>query len=113
RTAFDLVNGPLIRAQLVRLTANEHALVLTAHHIICDGWSFNVIVGEFAEIYGALCRGEALQLTTPMPFSSFAHSQNRRNAADLARDEAYWLGEYAEPARLLDLPTDRARPELK
>ncbi len=44
KTPFDLVNGPLIRAQLVRFAADDHALVLTAHHIVCDGWSFNVII---------------------------------------------------------------------
>jgi len=43
----------------VKLAEGAHAFVLTAHHIICDGWSTNVIVDELAAIYGALCRGEA------------------------------------------------------
>ncbi|GAC1634060.1 MAG: hypothetical protein NVS9B10_29820 [Nevskia sp.] len=109
RTPFDLVHGPLIRAQLVRFGEDRHALVLTAHHIICDGWSVNVIVGELAEIYGALCRGAAPALPTPLAFSRYARAQQQRAAADLAKTEAYWLQQYATPVAPLELPTDRPR----
>ncbi len=53
-TPFDLVEGPPIRARLFKLSETAHALVLTAHHIICDGWSVNVIITELAEIYASL-----------------------------------------------------------
>ena len=53
-TPFDLVEGPPVRARLFKLSEMAHALVLTAHHIICDGWSVNVIVTELAEIYASL-----------------------------------------------------------
>jgi len=113
RTAFDLVNGPLIRAQLVRLAPDQHAFVLTAHHIICDGWSFNVIVNEFAEIYAALCRGESAQLDEPLQFSSYARAQKQADPAAVAETEAFWLKEFAESVPQLELPTDRPRPEMK
>ncbi len=62
-TPFDLANGPLVRTKLVRFGADDHALVLTAHHIICDGWSFNVLIEELAKLYEGgpdrRCRGSA------------------------------------------------------
>jgi amino acid adenylation domain-containing protein len=109
RTPFDLSNGPLLRAQLVRLGAERHALVITAHHIICDGWSINVIVNELAEIYAALCRGEAPDLQAPLPFSRYALAQKKQDAAEAAKTEAFWLAQYADPVTPLDLPTDRPR----
>ena len=113
RTAFDLIQGPAIRAHLVHLTRDSHALVLTAHHIICDGWSFNVIVNELAELYSALCRGEIPQLPAALAFSAYARSQATRDPMDLVKTENFWLAQFAQPAQMLELPTDRARPTLK
>ena len=43
---FDLAHGPLIRGQLLRLSADEHILLITQHHIISDGWSIGVLIRE-------------------------------------------------------------------
>lgn len=56
---FDLVRGPLVRAQLVRLEADSHELVLTTHHVICDGWSFGVISRDLMALYRAQVAGAA------------------------------------------------------
>jgi len=113
RTAFDLVNGPCVRGHLVKLSPDRHAFVLTAHHIICDGWSLNVIVNELAEIYGALCRGEEPQLPDALPFSVYARTQAARDASELEKTERFWLDQFAERPKSLELPTDRPRPSLK
>ena len=113
RTAFDLVQGPCIRGHLVKLAQGAHAFVLTAHHIICDGWSTNVIVDELAAIYGALCRGEATELPAPLPFSEYARMQSSRDKAELAKTEEFWLKEFAVRPPSLELPTDRPRPTEK
>jgi amino acid adenylation domain-containing protein len=113
RTAFDLVKGPCVRGHLVKLADGAHAFVLTAHHIICDGWSTNVIVDELAEIYGALCRGEAAELPAPLAFSEYARMQASRDKAELAKTEEYWLKEFAVRPPSLELPTDRPRPTEK
>jgi len=113
RTAFDLVQGPCVRGHLVKLADGAHAFVLTAHHIICDGWSINVIVNELAEIYGALCRGEATELPAPLPFSEYARMQASRDPAELAKTENFWLQEFAVRPPSLELPTDRPRPTEK
>lgn len=113
RTAFDLVAGPCIRGHLVTLSAERHVFLLTAHHIICDGWSLNVIVDELAEIYSATCRAVPAQLPVAGSFGAYARSQARRDAADFARTEQFWVEQFAQPPPLLELPTDHPRPGVK
>jgi amino acid adenylation domain-containing protein len=113
RTPFDLVNGPPARVQLLRLDAQQHVLLFTAHHIVCDGWSVNIIVSELAESYRLLCRGQQPQLPPALQFSSYARAQAQRNPAETAKTESYWLARFREPVKPLDLPTDRPRPPLR
>ena len=113
RTAFDLVKGPTVRAHLVKLGEGSHVFILTAHHIVCDGWSINVVVSELAEIYARLCRGESPALPAALPFSSYAWSQTKRDPAVTAATEKFWLEEFKKPVQPLELPTDRPRPTLK
>ncbi|MEA3133490.1 MAG: hypothetical protein QOG17_1336, partial [Gammaproteobacteria bacterium] len=113
RTAFDLVSGPCVRGNLVKLAGDSYAFVLTAHHIICDGWSINVMVNELAEIYGALCRGETVEMPVALPFSEYARQQAARDKTDLAKTENFWINEFATRPAALELPTDRPRPTVK
>src|SRR6516225_6524744 len=55
-TSFDLINGPLFRAALFKLGDTENYLQLTAHHIICDGWSLGILMQDLGKLYSALCR---------------------------------------------------------
>jgi len=52
-TPFDLANGPLFRASLIRRHTEDHLLILNAHHLACDGWSYNVLLRELGEFYNA------------------------------------------------------------
>jgi amino acid adenylation domain-containing protein len=113
RTPFDLVQGPAFRCHLIAFSAESFALMITAHHIICDGWSINVIVSELAELYTGLCRNVAAALPPAMAFSDYARAQAARSAEQLAQTESYWLQEFREPPAPLALPTDRPRPEIK
>jgi amino acid adenylation domain-containing protein len=113
RTAFDLVNGPSARVHLVKRAADQHVLVFTAHHIICDGWSINVFVNELAQIYPLFCRGETPQLPPALLYSTYVHEQSKSDPAEAARTEGFWLEQFREPVKTLDLPTDRSRPALK
>ena len=87
-TPFDLVDGPPIRARLFKLSETAHALVLTAHHIICDGWSVNVIITELAEIYASLREQRQPDLGPVLPFSEYARAKSdgapRRTGGDAA-----------------------------
>ena len=52
---FDLTRGPLLRAKLIRLSAQEHIFLRTFHHVVADGWSEEIFNREFAELYAAFC----------------------------------------------------------
>ena len=113
RTPFDLVRGPLLRATLVRQAPDRAVLVLTAHHIVCDGWSINVIVGEIAACYAARREARPHGLPASLPFSRYARDQARRTASAVAETDAFWQQSFATPVQPLELPADRPRPAIK
>ncbi|MDQ7803079.1 non-ribosomal peptide synthase/polyketide synthase [Amycolatopsis sp. A133] len=107
---FDLARGPLLRARLVRLAPDEHALVLSLHHIITDGWSMGVLVGELATLYGDE-RAELPPL--PVQYADFAAWQRDRLTGEFLADQlGFWRHEL-DGLRPLDLPTDRPRPATR
>jgi amino acid adenylation domain-containing protein len=100
--------------QLVKLDPKHHLLIFTTHHLICDGWSTNVILDELAQFYSANCLGVACSLPKPMSFGAYARSQVQQlNTPDGKKVEDFWVGQFAKPMLLLDLPTDRPRPPVK
>jgi amino acid adenylation domain-containing protein len=113
RSPFDLVAGPCVRGHLVRLGADRHVFMFTAHHIICDGWSLNIIVDEIAAAYAAAHSGGSANLPPALSFAEYARAQAHRDPADIAKTEKYWLQQFAQPPALLELPTDRPRPGVK
>lgn len=114
RQPFDLETGPLIRFQLVRLASNEHLLLITAHHIICDGWSTNVLLTELGQIYSSLIDGAAPHLPRATSFQCYARDHKRRKVMpDHAAVETWWAEQFAETPMPLELPTDRPRGPVK
>ncbi len=110
-TPFVLEQGPLLRAELLHLSRDEHVLVLSAHHIVCDGWSWWVIVRELGSLYAQACGHEVEPLPLPGSYTDFALAENQRaGAAGEGEDEAYWLARFPGEAPVLDLPTDHPRP---
>ena len=113
-TPFQLTKGQLVRAQLVRMEAQYVLLIFTSHHIVCDGWSTNVLLDELSKIYNALNKGVSFDLPKPMSFAAYEKSQKDfLDSPAGARVEKYWLEQFLSPAPLLDLPTDRPRPSVK
>jgi len=109
--AFDLVNGPTIRFRLFRLESQLHALVVTGHHIICDGWSTNVLLDELSTLYAARRKGTNAALPPLVQFSEYAR-QLSQSAPD-PEVGSYWLKRFEQIPPVLELPTDRPRPALK
>ncbi|MBS0518327.1 MAG: amino acid adenylation domain-containing protein [Proteobacteria bacterium] len=111
-TPFDLWAGPLVRAVLVRLARDRHVLLFTAHHIVCDGWSMNVILNEVADHYRAGRSGGAASTSLATSFAQYAneHAQPDRTRAE---DLLYWKELYRDLPAPPDLPTDRPRPPLR
>ncbi|HEU4407574.1 MAG TPA: amino acid adenylation domain-containing protein [Polyangiaceae bacterium] len=110
---FDLAAGPLLRLLLLRIAEAEHVLVACVHHIVSDGWSLRVLVGELAALYAAFARGLPSPLPElPLQYADYAAWQRRALAGDaLERALAYWKRRLAGLTPL-DLPTDRPRPPV-
>ncbi len=108
---FDLLRGPLFRAGLIRLGPNEHLALVTMHHIVSDGWSMGVLVGELGALYPAFVAGLKSPLPVlPVQYADFAVWQRGWLSGEiLASQIAYWRQSLAGLPPL-DLPTDRPRP---
>ncbi|MGW0433455.1 amino acid adenylation domain-containing protein [Micromonospora sp. NPDC003197] len=105
---FDLAAGPLVRAQLVNYGEQAHLLSLETHHIVSDGWSIDVLVGDLLTAYRAR-QAEAEPTWSPLSvqYSDYAHWQ--RDQPSVERGLRYWTDQLVGvPA--LELPTDRPRP---
>lgn len=100
---YDLVRGPVAEAEIIRLGDHRHVLILSAHHIVCDGWSTNVLLDEIATAY----RVGTDALPVPMPFADYAAATRRDPRTEEAA--AYWTAMFAKLPAPLELPTDRPR----
>jgi non-ribosomal peptide synthetase component F/ubiquinone/menaquinone biosynthesis C-methylase UbiE len=108
---FDLSKGPLLRSTLLRLSDEEHILLLTMHHIISDGWSMGILVKEVATLYEALAAGQPSPLAEPtIQYADYAVWQRKwLQGAVLENQIEYWKQQLAG-VESLQLPTDRPRP---
>jgi amino acid adenylation domain-containing protein len=113
-TTFDLSKGPLLRPALFKLSGPVCQLRLTAHHIVCDGWSMGVIMNDLSKLYSAYVRNE-IPLLTPAPtFSQYAVAElNHSLTAEHAATEKYWIDQFVPLPPTLNLPIDFDRPDLR
>jgi amino acid adenylation domain-containing protein len=109
--AFDLVSGQTIRLRLFRLEPQLHALIVTSHHIVCDGWSTNVLLDELSTLYAARRKGINPAIPPAAQFSEYARQQSE--SAPDPEVGAYWLDRFEQIPPVLELPTDRPRPAVK
>ena len=112
RERFDLTNGDLFRAVLLRIAPNDHVLALTMHHIVTDAWSEAVLLEELGTLYNAFVQDAPPELPPlPIQYADFAIWQRARMRGDaLTPHLDYWLHQLDALAPLLELPSDRARP---
>ncbi|HEX8272375.1 MAG TPA: non-ribosomal peptide synthase/polyketide synthase [Longimicrobiaceae bacterium] len=112
---FDLEVGPLFRARLLRLADGEHALLMSMHHVVSDGWSMGVLLRELSALYTAFRDGRESPLAPlPVQYADFAVWQREQLRGEaLERQLAYWRGRLAGAPAQLELPTDRARPAVQ
>ncbi|KMT52100.1 peptide synthase, partial [Pseudomonas fildesensis] len=112
---FDLLQGPLWRVKLLRLAPQEHVLVLVQHHIVCDGWSMQVMVDELVQLYAANVQGQDLQLPAlPIQYADYALWQRSwMEAGERERQLGYWAGMLGGEQPVLEMPMDRPRPAVQ
>src|SRR6266571_3739920 len=109
---FDLAHGPLVRAKLFRLATDEHWLVISIHHIVCDGWSLTNLFSELAELYSARIHRRSAQLPDLLvQYGDYALWQRQHLASQGGNAErAFWRQELKGIPPALELPGDRPRP---
>jgi len=115
RIPLDLENGPLFRAQLLRLSSRLHILLLTMHHIIFDGWSRRLLIQELSALYDSFCAGHPSPLPEPnLQYADYAVWQRKQlQSANLEKQLSYWRKQLAGLPASLDLPGDRPRPAVQ
>ena len=112
REPFDLMNGPMLRADLFAVGPDEHVLLVTVHHIAYDAWSMWLNLDELGQLYAANVAGAGSPLP---PLRHTYRDYIARNEEMLAGERGQRLWEFwrealaGEPTRL-DLPLDKPRP---
>ena len=110
--SFDLSRGPLLRVKLLRLSIDEHVLLLTTHHIVSDGWSMGVLIREVSELYSAYAGGREPQLAElPVQYADYASWQREWLQGEVLDEQVkYWREQLAGAPQVLELPADKVRP---
>ena len=119
-TSFDLANGPLIRGMLIKLTTQEHIVMLNMHHIITDEVSMALLIKELGVIMECLREGrnpgQSLDLPIlPIQYLDFSIWQRRllEDGGVLNQQLSYWQDKLAGVPESLNLATDYPRPTIQ
>jgi len=112
---FDLSQGPLLRATLLRLSEREHRLLLTIHHSITDAWSMGILVSELSLVYTALVHKSTYSLPAlPVQYADYALWQRDWLQGEVLEQQvSYWRKQLLHAPTLLPLPTDHPRPSTQ
>ena len=113
-TPFNLKEGHLLRVHIVRLQEEEHIIAFSANHIICDGWSWSVLLEEISESYNLLIAGKELISEEKPLFSEYvAFELEQEEEEDMQESYAYWQSQFSPLPPTLELPLDNPRPAFK
>lgn len=115
RKPFDLACGPLLRMVLLRFGKQQSVLLITAHHIVVDGWSIGIFNHELADLYRVFCGGQPSPLPElPIQYADFAIWQRRwLQEENLDAQLDYWTRQLSDLPPLLHLPVAGPRPETE
>src|SRR5207249_2703715 len=112
---YNLQEAPLMRAKLVRLSNDEHVLILNFHHVVCDGSSLTIFYQVLAALYEAFLDGEVCSLPSlPVHYADYAVWQHERLQGEVLESQlAYWKRQLGTGLTTLNLPTDYERPVVQ
>ncbi len=113
--SFDLDKGPLLKAEILRLSDNESLLICNIHHIISDGWSMELLSNEVIQIYNALVNDEEIRLPElRIQYKDYSEwTQQEFYQEKINEEEQYWLDKFAGELPILELPSFNSRPQIK
>jgi len=113
RRPFNLAHAPLLRVALFRLAEEDHVVLITMHHIICDGWSMGVLFRELAALYSSAVRRVPAYLSDlPVQYADYALWQRERlDSGKLGPQVDYWRRHLRSAPTVFELPADCTRPQ--
>lgn len=107
---FPLPMGPLFRSQMVLLDPDRAAVIFTAHHIICDGWSLDVMIHDLCAFYSEETSGAGASLEQPESYANYVQKvTQRRRSAEFMEADSYWHSRFKDGFPVLLLPSDHPR----
>jgi amino acid adenylation domain-containing protein len=112
---FNLAEGPLLRATLLKLGERDHVLLLTMHHIVSDAWSQGVFIQEMAVLYDMFSKEKPSPLPDlPLQYADFTEWQRAWLQGEVMEAHLdYWRGRLRDNPPPLRLPTDYPRPSVQ
>lgn len=112
--AFDLIKGPLFRTRILCHDKDYCTLIISAHHIICDGWSLDTILSDLSVLYTSCLNGNESGFQKPAPrFSEYVSIWHDKLQLEVKRCETYWKTVLNGEIPNLDLPLDYKRPDIR
>ena len=114
-TPFNLSQGPLIFAKLIKISEKEFVFGYVAHHIISDGWSMDLLIQELLFLYKGFSEGKEPELSPlRIQYKDFASWQQKQIAEGTDNLHAeYWIDRFSDEIPVLNLSGDRPRPKVR
>jgi non-ribosomal peptide synthetase component F/acyl carrier protein len=111
-TGFDLRRGSLLRVKVLKLEEEEHVMLFTIHHIVCDAWSLAVLVREMRDLYGAISQGNGQLLPElEIQYADYAYWQRGYLSDDVLEEQLqYWKKQLSGMSPVINLASDHPRP---
>jgi non-ribosomal peptide synthetase component F/thioesterase domain-containing protein/acyl carrier protein len=110
-TPFDIQNGTCIRFVLVKTHDQVHSLLVSAHHIVCDGWSFAILLSEIGQAYSAKVLNQETPSSDGSQFVEYA-IEELKNTSDNSH-KSFWFEQFKLPLKVNTFPTDFVRPAYR
>ena len=111
---FDLSKGPLLKFGLITASEQHYELIITAHHIVCDGWSMGVILEELGSLYSSQVTGKPVALKDPETFTSYVDEEQLfSRSMEYQEIENFWIHQFGSSIPTIELPIDFPRPPLR
>jgi len=109
---FDLENGPLFRATLIRTTDENYVFYYNIHHIIGDGWSTKVLVDDIMRYYEAFQSGDEVEIPAlTIQYKDYVNWENQQVASGkYQRHQNYWTKQFSGKIPQIELPEQKKRP---
>ncbi|MEP0262577.1 amino acid adenylation domain-containing protein [Dokdonia sp.] len=113
--AFNLEEGPLLRASLLQTDDDRYVFYYNLHHIISDGWSMNVLSQDVLNYYNEYMNGTEKSLESlKIQYKDFANWQlDQLQSTSSSSSKEYWTKTLSGELPILDLPSEIVRPSVK